>query len=150
VPEWGTTAWSRLEEDSLLDAALGAYLEGLSIKDEHPSFALVAFVTVFDVIGQKLDKPTRCPTCRQVTRATARARQAMRLVMSEGELKGLRVPSVRSDTAHGGGLHGHEIISAGLIDFASDPNQAQWDFASKTLRPVRDAAKRLLLQYLRD
>jgi hypothetical protein len=150
VPEWGTTAWSRLEEDPVLDAALRAYLEALSIQDEHPSLALVAFVTVFEVIGQKLDEPERCATCRQVTLATTRFRQAIGLVLSKDEIERLNVPNVRSDTAHRGELHGHEVVSSGLLDFHGDPNQTQWDFATKTLRPVREAAKRLLLQYLCD
>lgn len=44
VPEWATDAWNLLESDHALDNAVAAHLEGSLMLEQHPSYALIAFI----------------------------------------------------------------------------------------------------------
>lgn len=111
LPAWGEVGWSSLASDSILRNSVSAYREGMLLQDEHPSFALVAFVAAIEGIGQKLRKPERCAECRQITEATSRFRQAATLVAEDDELGAVdEVAKLRGTTAHQGTLHGYESM----------------------------------------
>lgn len=54
APSWLPLAWRRLQADLSLRSALNAYYEGLRMLERHPSYALLAFMSVLDGIGSLL------------------------------------------------------------------------------------------------
>lgn len=109
VSDWLEGAIALFEADPAVADAAGAYLEGLTLLNEHPSMALVAFVAALDGLGAKLNKPERCPECKMITGASSRFRQAVGLVGTEDEVAfANKRLTERSGTAHKGELYGGE------------------------------------------
>ena len=79
LPVWLDRAWEVAVRDQLASDALSPHYEGMLIKDAHPSFALLAFVSAIEAVGQTRLPTERCNCCKQVTKNTQRFRQALRL-----------------------------------------------------------------------
>lgn len=55
IPKWLPNAFNKIEGDEHVANALNTYHEGLLMQIQHPSFALVAFVSSVETIGRKLN-----------------------------------------------------------------------------------------------
>jgi len=53
-PPWLSDAWNRIESTPWLEHALSAHHEGLRAQYEHPSLALVAFISAIEAISKRL------------------------------------------------------------------------------------------------
>ena len=154
VPEWVPGVAERVRAHEAIPRALLAYLEGLDLLREHPSFAVVAFVTVIEGIGSMLEPLTRCPCCDKCAAqvgAGRRFRRALRDAISQEEVKHLaEAYSVRSDTAHSGLLFGFEplggmtLLPIGFLQ----PAPARLAFTWQFTRRVRAAAEAVLRHQL--
>jgi hypothetical protein len=149
VPPWGDDGWSRLDRDAALDSALAAYYEGLALRAEHPSYALIAFVSALEAMGSKSHELTRCTACGSTLGAGERFRESLRLVRSEPQAEALaRAYRPRSKTAHAGQLFGTESQFGGIAfpkTFTSEPT---FDFSFRTLEDMRLASRDVLLREL--
>ncbi len=54
MPDWIGSAWDAAATKQLASDALSAYYEGLLLKDDHPSVALLASVAAIEAVGQTL------------------------------------------------------------------------------------------------
>ncbi len=145
VPPWVAPAWGMLDRDGKLVDALAAYYEGLQLQEDHPSFALIAFVASIEAIGAKLYNLQRCDTCKSAVGAAERFRRALRLVRTEDDAKALsKAYSSRSGTAHAGRLYGSEnVFGAFMIGRVFSPDPAS-DFTWGQMFRLRNASRDLL------
>lgn len=140
-----------MRRDPVVANAAGSFREGLLFTDEHPSWAIVAFMAAIDGIGLKLNKPVRCRECTQVTEATSRFQQAADLVKrpEEGDTDTLkRCIKRRGATAHQGELHGNESLLGAFARpsaFTLDPGMQ----AARDVYALRRMARALLLHALK-
>jgi len=149
IPDWFDSAWSILDQDVKIANALAGYYEGLLMLDEHPSFALVAFVGVVEAIGAKLSRLDRCEACGTMIGAGKRFRAALRLVRDETESAALaKAYGPRSKTAHEGRLYGTEAVLGTFLTPGMMSPQPQFEFVWGQVYRVKKAACDLLLQGL--
>ena len=146
LPVWLDRAWEVAVRDQLASDALSAHYEGMLIKDAHPSFALLAFVSAIEAVGQTRLPTERCNCCKQVTKNTQRFRQALRLVVSEEEASALTrmAYSPRSKTVHAAKLHGREAIRGSPRLFNFFGMEASYLFEVATVRQLEQASRRLV------
>jgi hypothetical protein len=109
-------AWQELRREPRLLRPLSSYYQGISLRDDHPSFAVVAFVTAIEEIGALLipgEPPELCATCgRQKFNASRQLfRKALELIRPVERAKELtdNLYGWRSGTAHSGQLFGYEM-----------------------------------------
>jgi hypothetical protein len=151
VPGWLDRAWDVAVDDELASDALSAHYEGMLIKDAHSSFALLAFVSAIEAVGQTRLPTERCTCCKQVTKNTERFRQALRLVVSEEEVTALTKMAYgpRSKTVHAAKLHGREAVrgSPSLANFFG--LEASYLFEIATVRQLEQASRQLVQRLLK-
>jgi len=109
-------AWRELRRDGRLLRPVSAYYQGVSLLDDHPSFAIVAFVTAIEEVGTLLiprETPEVCAACQRPKFNSSRQlfRRALELVRSPERAKELtdNLYGWRSGTAHSGQLFGYEM-----------------------------------------
>jgi hypothetical protein len=147
-----SNAWQQLRRESRLLRPLSAFYQGISLLDEHPSFAVVAFVTAIEEVGTLLvpqENPGVCATCgqRKFNPSRRRFRRALELVRPKERAKELtdNLYGWRSGTAHSGQLFGDEMafgdqpIAAGRL-----PLNVADTFRGAVRIRAHDAAKDLL------
>jgi hypothetical protein len=141
-PEWLTTAWEPLQANPALSEALDAYYEAVQIDAEHPSAAVLLYVTVIEGVGTDL---TRLAPLR----AKASFRAALRTIMSESDTATLTrwAYSRRSATAHCGVLHGAESTLGWLPDSDFYIDEAEV-FEEDELAEIHRAARDVLIHAL--
>lgn len=107
--------WRRCVDDESVGPPVEAYYQAASLRDSHPSFALVGFVAAIEEVGKLLVAPPsteRCPTCgKEKTSSSAeRFRAALRLVLPEDKIKDVssQLYRWRSGTAHAGRTYAWE------------------------------------------
>ncbi len=107
--------WQRCIDDGAVGPPIEAYYQAASLRDSHPSFALVGFVAAIEEVGKLLvvhPTPDRCPTCgKEKTSSSAeRFRAALRLVLPEDRIKDVssELYRWRSGTAHAGRTYSWE------------------------------------------
>lgn len=104
-PGWIEHAWTVSGTDQALGNALFAHYEGLRLNPEHPSFALVAFVSSIEHVGSLVTQQG------SPVGANAKFRAGPQLVRDEDDVKELgRAFQRRSGTAHAGRLYGGENL----------------------------------------
>ena len=111
ITPWMENAWSLVDRDQAFSDALFAYAEGMSLREQHPSFAHLSFVAAIEAIGSRYVESERCSCCddcRITIGATKQFRHAAMIVMSKRELGQLDPYTKRSGTAHSGTLYGFE------------------------------------------
>ncbi len=108
-------AWERVNSDTRVQTAIDAFYEGMSLKDSHPSFALVAFASAIESMGRLLfeeEIPQRCEACgkNKVNPSRQLFRKAIELVERPDRAKRMteRIYGWRSGTAHSGHTFGFE------------------------------------------
>jgi len=140
LPKWFGDAWRRLDENPLVRDAVAIHYEGLRLQEDHPSFAVVAFVSAIETVGQ----------LRGATTSRARFRAGLEIVTNAEIVEELvEAYAARSGTAHGGKLHGGEIggLPIGLIFFGDTGPQ---DFRWGTVSRIRSASGRGVTAALAD
>ena len=109
VPQWFEGALERIRANAALNSAVYSHRQGLALMEEHPSLALICFVSSIEGVGVAIEEPTRCTQCGAHSGAQKRFRGALKTAFSNKEIKDLKVMEVydlRSQTAHAGTLHG--------------------------------------------
>lgn len=107
--------WTRCAEEACLCPPVEAYYQAGSLRESHPSFALVGFVGAIEEAGKLLvevGKPEPCSACgKDTTNSSAkRFRDALRLVLPEDKIRAVSgaLYKWRSGTAHAGRTHSWE------------------------------------------
>jgi hypothetical protein len=157
-PSWMNAAWLRLIEDERLSEILAVYNEGLTMADDHPSFATIAFVSCIEAFGNLLfanPNPAQCKECKKPLFNSARSifRQTLELVVDDPErvrrMTDDEVYRWRSSTGHSARLHGHEqTFGQGLHRWVLPPSEEREMFGVRGLDNAKDAAKDLLVKAL--
>jgi len=149
-PTWVTSALDVVAADDVVTRALWSHYEGLALEEEHPSYAVIAYVGCVEALGVKSVPVERCGSCVQVTSSGKRFRQALKPVRSSKQRDWLaRTYEHRSRTAHEGHLFGDEMMRGGFPyprRFARV--QAGLHFRYQTVSDLRKASHDLLLHHL--
>jgi hypothetical protein len=147
VPKWVHVGWQKVDADEILCDALNAYYQGLLLTEEHPSFALIAFISVVEIIGKKI-VGEKCACCGTKTGSNQRFRAGIDAVVADKQkAKELYIfYRSRSGTAHEGKLHGNEdLLGSGFFpNFFRKDNKAF--FADVDLRKIRAVSRKLLIK----
>lgn len=112
VPDWAPQEWQRLESKPWLAQVALAFREGLRAQPQHPSLALVAYMSSIEGIANRLFTTMRCDECGTHLNVAAGFRAAVALVLSDEEDREMVQSAYgprRSKTVHEGRLHSHEI-----------------------------------------
>ncbi len=170
LPPWVAAAWPRIEQESILLAALLSWHEGLLLAPSHPSFAHVAFVGAIEALSHSASfapaVPSPDPPCSACGRSMSDSSQRFWAMAGQvatpeqvADLRQWEVLHKRGATAHGGGLHGIEEIYGAvlLLDFVPplqggnsgrfrfNPSDRIATFTVKVVPAVRDVARHLLM-----
>ncbi len=151
IPSWVSAAFEEIEKNSVLYSAVHAHRQGLAVAGEHPSLALICFVSAIEGIGSTLEELTSCSCCGAKKGAQKRFRKALKTVFSNKESKEFEsIYTLRSQTAHSGALHGNEVHMGNLFMpmnvFAPQPKS--FEFRYRSLWRLQDASKRVLIEHL--
>jgi hypothetical protein len=151
TPSWMDGAAHIVGDNETLFSALHSHREGLALMDEHPSLALVCFVSAIEGVGSTLVDLAVCDECKSRIGAGKRFRKALKTVFTNREVDALTSAyELRSQTAHSGTLHGEEtsmgMFMAPLESFAG--RAQSMDFRYETLWALRDASKKVLVKQL--
>ncbi|MEU8123576.1 hypothetical protein AB0C21_33090 [Spirillospora sp. NPDC049024] len=150
LPDWLDDAWKKLEKQRKLGAALSTYMEGVRIAEDHPSLALVAFISTIESISLMLFKKQKCPNCHNHMNVSAKFRETLRLAIGDHEAASLAATySKRSKTVHESRLHGNELLP-GATQFSIFSMPAERDFHFQSVYRIKVAAQKLLLMALRN
>jgi hypothetical protein len=143
IPKWLPKAFSKIETDEHVANALNTYHQGLLMQRQHPSFALLAFVSSIETIGRKLNRKAGNKKrfiigIETVTKTKARAK----------EIADAYKP--RSDTAHEATLHGNEDLF-GHVGLPSIFNPEPSDFfAISEVSRIKHVSRKVLLKQLKN
>jgi hypothetical protein len=150
--------WERVEADEVLRAAVLMHHEGVLLRRQHPSMAMLAFVSVVESIGAMYSEPKdRCPKCGNIAGSRQDFLGALRrLGWPDNWLRACRdvYDDYRSKTVHTSVLHGLEA-SYGVFAFhlgSSPYSDAGWtvelDFPGDQMGQVRwiEEASRAVLR----
>jgi hypothetical protein len=151
VPSWLSSAWDVAVGEQLASDALGAYYEGMLLRDAHPSIALLAFVAAIEAVGQKRLPAERCECCNAVTNSGERFRQALILVVSEDEATTLKRMAYGpwSRTVHAAKLHGREAVRGAVSTGSLFGIEPSYRFEMATVRQLEWASRQLVQRLLK-
>jgi hypothetical protein len=142
VEPWMSAALQQLAQDEWLSSALTAFHEGMLLYKDHPSIALIAFVSCCEAIGHRIGGQK---TARQ------RVEAALSTVVSEEEAAELwQGYAHRNKTAHEGRLHGYELSFGLSSTKVLSPVDPALQFTWWLLRNFRDATRNALLLALKS
>lgn len=150
VPPWLAWAWKKLQEDALLAQALSSHHEGMALSEQHPSYALIAFISTIEYLGQRALPLETCDFCNSALHAAKRFREALKPVTTAKERKHLNnLYEKRSRTAHEGVLHGGEQ-TRGSFPYPRPfgPSPQGFEFRYRELFDLRAASRMVLLHHL--
>ncbi len=124
--------------------------EGMDLRREHPSLALVAFVAAIEAIAQITKKPEKCDKCGMVLGSASRFRGAIEPALGEEEarLLGDAYGPRRSRTVHDARLHGSELQFGGWGSMSLFLPDDTFGFTAGTVVPAQKASRSLLLDAL--
>lgn len=146
VPAWISDAERTMTQISRLAHALLMHQEGLILRRDHPSMALVCFTAAVETLAQINKNPEKCPECGMVLSSRKRFEDAVRDVLDEEQAAYLaKAYPQRSRTVHQGRLHGTEmqINSFGRMSLFAPDEEAI--FTAGTVQSAQEVSKRLLL-----
>lgn len=151
---WLTEAWSKLEGDASLLQSVHAFHQALTISDLAPSYALVALVSVVEGIGARYLEAERCDccdSCEYIAGSGKRYRKALKLVLSNSQMKPLeRLYTARSETAHAGVLHADEPLRGAFNPGSFFGPNPGIDFRWNSLRQLSSVAAQILVHELKN
>lgn len=143
IPKWLPNAFMKLETDEHVANALNTYHEGLLMQVQHPSFALLAFVSSIETIGRKLsikagNKKRFIIGIETVAKTKARAKEIADALYKP-----------RSDTTHEARLHGNEDLF-GHVGLPSIFNPEPADFfAIGEVSRIKNVSREVLVKQLK-
>ncbi len=148
LPEWLGEVEVPLDP-GVVQRALVMHHEGLLMTRDHPSLAMIAFVSSIETMAALQGELKRCETRRAQTGSTQRFREAVGSVVSNLEAQELsRFYDVRSRTAHDGALHGREVIAGGSGPMSLYLPDEFMEFEYQTLRTVQAASRALIWRHM--
>lgn len=150
IPRWMSKAWSKVDSIEILRNALHAHHQGLLLAEAHPSFALIAFIAVVEIIGKSIIGE-KCACCNEKTSSNKRFRAGIDTVVTD-EQKAKELYALykrRSVTAHEGKLHGNEeLLGVGYFpDFFNQDYKTI--FMEGDLQNIRSISRDVLIKALR-
>ncbi|MET7585182.1 hypothetical protein [Streptomyces microflavus] len=149
VPDWIGDARKKLTNSRKLDFAVAMHMEGIRISENHPSLALVSFVSCIEAISLMIYREDKCSNCSGYTRIAEKFRETLKKVTTDAEASYLhRVYNDRSRTVHGGRLHGGEL-GLGIRDFGVS-SSPETEFAWEIVRRMKSVSRKLLLLALQN
>lgn len=151
-PSWLGDAFAAVESDPNLERVLLMHHEGLALLADHPSFALLAFVSVIERVGEVTKGLERCKECNQVRGSRRRFRTASARVLDDADAAAMTraYDSARSPTTHAAVLHGREpaLGFQTFGDVLRPPSPSL--FRGRWLGLAKTASRRLVAQQLGD
>lgn len=152
IPSWAQVASERVSAEPILYSALHAHRQGLALQVEHPSLALICFVSAIEGVGAMFEELSECEHCNMKKGARRRFRRALKTVFTNKDMAGLITAyDLRSQTAHSGILHGEETrmgnmrVPGDIFYPALDYN-----FRYKVVWSMRKASKKVLMKQLSE
>ncbi|HML01611.1 MAG TPA: hypothetical protein VK428_15615 [Acidimicrobiales bacterium] len=145
---WVTKAWDEMARHPWLAHAVIIHHEGQLLDDEHPSLALVAYVSSIEAISNRLFEDRRCETCGSHLYVAARFRETLALVVGGNQLARLATAyGDRSTSVHQGRLHGSDSAPGSWGIIWNDPERT---FDLQVVLGMRAASKALLVLAFSD
>jgi len=149
-----SAAWEHIESDSRVETAVHAFYEGMALREDHPSFALVAYASAIESVGKILfeeESPERCKVCGLTKFNPSRQlfRKALELVEPADRAQRMtkKVYGWRSGTAHSGRTYGFEsTFGRRLYGNISLDERPEDDFYMRGVYSGHQAARSLLLK----
>ncbi len=151
VPGWLESAEGVLKTKRLLRDALLMHHEGLALRRDHPSMALVCFTAAIEAVAQVNKKPEKCPECGSTLSSRARFDEAVQSVLSAEQssyLSDAYGTRGRSGTVHLSRLHGIEVQANSSGRMSLFVTDAPFHFTHGTVAVAQDASRSLLLREL--
>lgn len=129
IPLWVEPAWNYLSAHASLHRALAVWHQGLMVESANPSLALVAYVgSLEQVVDNRTIRSSFKPELRvHREKAEGRFKAAVERFATNADRAALLSANayrLRSLTAHGKGLHAHEMSYGALISLP--PPHAPW------------------------
>ncbi|MEU3985026.1 hypothetical protein AB0F77_34025 [Streptomyces sp. NPDC026672] len=146
VPNWLADAERVMSKIPRSANALLMHQEGLMLRRDHPSMALVCFTAAVETLAQISKNPETCPECSMVLSSRKRYEDAIRGVLDEEQAAYLmKAYPQRSRTVHQGGLHGTEMQIGSFGRMSLFMPDEELVFTAGTVHSAQEASKRLLL-----
>jgi hypothetical protein len=147
IPTWVAEVLDASDLDTQVRRALSAHYEGMLLKSDQPSMALIGFVASIETLAIPRKGLPRCPTCNMVTGSGQRFRDALATVLSRDEVELVgNAYDHRSKTAHAGHLHGSEdVLGMFPIPRLFSRDVARLGFEFGTVHLAAKASRELLL-----
>ena len=147
-------AWEHIESDSRVETAVHAFYEGAALREDHPSFALVAYASAIESVGKILfeeESPETCKVCGKTKFNPSRQlfKKALELVEPADRAQRMtkKVYGWRSGTAHSGRTYGFEsTFGRRLYGDNSLDERPEDDFYMRGVYSGHQAARSLLLK----
>ncbi len=140
---WLADAWDEMARRPWLANAVLMHHEGQVTDEEHPSLALVAYVSSIEAISNRLFDDVRCEKCGAHLNVAARFRETLRLVVPADRADRL-APAYnrRSTSVHQGRLHGSDNAPGMFGLIWNDPER---EFDLQIVLGMRTASKELII-----
>jgi hypothetical protein len=148
-PSWLSGAWDVASADTEIDRALSVYQEGLLLREQHPSFALVAFTAAIEAIAARMWRLRHCKCCGVVMKSGERFRNALKFVTPQKADDLGKLYTLRSRTVHAGQLHGSELFFGPLPSLGPFTHDQTLHFSIGEVHELGNAARQLLELTLR-
>ncbi|MFC8665489.1 hypothetical protein [Streptomyces sp. NPDC057199] len=146
VPNWIADAERAMSQIPRSANALLMHQEGLILRRDHPSMALVCFTASVEALAQINKNPEKCSECSMVLSSRKRFDDAINGVLDEGQAAHLmKAYPQRSRTVHQGRLHGTEMQIGGFGRMSLFVPDEELLFTAGTVQAAQEASKRLLL-----
>ncbi len=143
IPKWLPNAFKKINTDEHVLNAINTYHQGLLMEAQHPSFALLAFVSSIETIGRKINR-----------NAGNKKRFILGIeTVAKSKTKAKQIADAykpRSDTAHEAKLHGNEDLF-GHVGLPSIFNPEPSDFfAISEVSRIKQVSRKVLLKQLKQ
>ena len=151
IPDWLEAAEEAVKKKRLLRDAVQMHYEGLSLRRDHASMALVCFTAAIETVAQVNKKPDKCPECKMTLGSRQRFDEAVKSVLNDEQAAHLTEAygaRGRSGTVHLSRLHGIELQANSLGRASIFVPDEPFDFTYGTVPAAQEASRTLLLQKL--
>ncbi|MFJ6126060.1 hypothetical protein ACIQKE_13320 [Streptomyces griseoviridis] len=146
VPAWIADAERTMSNVPRSANALLMHQEGLTLKRDHSSMALVCFTAAVETLAQINKNSEKCPECSMVLSSRKRFEDAIRGVLDDDQAAYLiKAYPQRSRTVHQGKLHGTEMQIGSFGRMSLFMSDEEFPFTAGTVQAAQEASRKLLL-----
>lgn len=148
-PKGVAPLYKSLEQDERLSRAAGIYSEGLSLLSEHPSLALVCFISVIEIVAESaVETSGHHQRCKDEAGPRKRFREALKTVCKDAdEFRHLnQLYRNRSKTVHSGVFYGSDGV---FPDVSWDLLSSEGTFTIRVMQ-MAEAARELIFLRARE